>query len=46
MESLEKHFKLIEKYETDREKYLGCQMINGELYPFMNPAYLTKENLW
>ena len=46
MDSLEKHFKRIEKYETDKEKYSGWQRINGEVFPLMNPDYLTKNNLW
>jgi len=37
---------LKEKYDSDKDKYLGWHRMNGDILPLMNPEYLTKNNLW
>ena len=37
---------LKEKYDNDKEKYCGWQVLNGQLLPLMNRVYLTENNLW
>jgi len=35
-----------ERYSSDKERYQGWQIMNGEVLPLMNPEYLTRKNLW
>ena len=42
----ERNLQLQKKYDSDKEKYCGWNMSQGNVVPFMNPCYLTKNNMW
>lgn len=38
--------KIKEKYENNKEKYCGWIGEGLNIFPLMNPEYLTKNDLW
>lgn len=42
----ERNLRLQRKYSSDKGKYNGWRMSQGNVIPEMNPDYLTKNNFW
>lgn len=42
----ERNLQLQKKYDSDKEKYCGWTMSQGDVVPLMNPEYLTKNDIW
>jgi len=42
----ERNLQLQKKYDSDKEKYCGWRMSQGDVIPLMNPDYLTKNDIW